>query len=210
MGVRIKWLGHASFKIESEGGFITYIDPWKIREKDSANLILITHSHYDHLSVDDVGKIQGKATKILVPKDGKEKLKGDVQGIGPGEIVSIGNVRVRTIPAYNIGKSFHPKENGWVGYILEIDNISIYHAGDTDFIPEMKDLKPYVALLPIGGTYTMGVDDALKAADAISPHLVIPMHYGDIVGSEKDAERFASKCRFEVKVLSKGEMLEVG
>lgn len=209
MAVNISWLGHASFKIEGEGNFKVYIDPWKIKGKDEADLVLITHSHYDHLSPEDVDKLKGKETQILVTADATDKLKGKVRGVRPGENISLPNVDVRTVPAYNTDKPNHPKANGWVGYILQIGDISIYHAGDTDFIPEMKEIKPYVALLPIGGTYTMDVKDALKAAKVLAPRLVIPMHYAEIVGSVDDAKSFARECEFEVKVLGKGESIEV-
>lgn len=208
MTVKITWLGHASFKIEEKSR--VYIDPWKIKETEKADLVLITHSHYDHLSPEDVEKIQGERTSIVVPYDGVGKLKGNVRGIAPGESISVNDVNIQAVPAYNVGKSYHPKGNKWVGYVVEIGGISIYHAGDTDFIPEMKEINPYVALLPIGGTYTMEVDDALRAVESLSPHIVIPMHYGDIVGSINDARRFAKSCKkAEVKILSPGEILEV-
>lgn len=210
MAVEITWLGHASFKIEGEKNFKVYIDPWKIEGKDKADLVLLTHSHYDHLSSEDVKKIQDEATQILVSADATDKLEGSVRGVRPGEDISVKNVRVRTTPAYNVNKSYHPKQNGWVGYILEIDGVSIYHSGDTDFISEMENIKPDVALLPIGGTYTMDVEDALKAVKTLHPQLVIPMHYGDIVGSAADAERFANKCEVQVKVLEKGGTAQVG
>lgn len=210
MTVNITWLGHASFKITSEEGFIVYIDPWKLEKAEEADLILITHSHYDHLSSDDVKKIQSDKTQILVSADGVKKLKGSVRGVGPGESISIDKINLRTIPAYNIGKSFHPRENQWVGYILEMGGVSIYHAGDTDLIPEMEGLKPSVALLPIGGNYTMGVDEAVKAVDSIKPNIVIPMHYGDIVGSKEDARKFASQSTAEVKVIFRGEEATIG
>ncbi|MCD6257292.1 MBL fold metallo-hydrolase [Candidatus Aerophobetes bacterium] len=208
MTVKITWLGHASFKVEEKSR--VYIDPWKIKETEKADLVLITHSHYDHLSPEDVEKIQGERTSIVVPYDGVGKLRGNVRGIAPGESISVNDVNIQAVPAYNVGKSYHPKGNKWVGYVVEIGGISIYHAGDTDFIPEMKEINPYVALLPIGGTYTMGVDDALRAVESLNPHIVIPMHYGDIVGSINDARRFAKSCKkAEVKILSPGEILEV-
>jgi len=208
MTVKITWLGHASFKVEEKSR--VYIDPWKIKETEKADLVLITHSHYDHLSPEDVEKIQGERTSIVVPYDGVGKLRGNVRGIAPGDSISVNDVNIQAVPAYNVGKSYHPKGNKWVGYVVEIGGISIYHAGDTDFIPEMKEINPYVALLPIGGTYTMGVDDALRAVESLNPHIVIPMHYGDIVGSINDARRFAKSCKkAEVKILSPGEILEV-
>lgn len=208
MVVRIIWLGHASFKIE--GKYRVYIDPWKIEGKDEADLILVTHSHYDHLSPDDVKKLQGKKTLILAPPDAAKKLKGNVREVKPGQSLSIKEMNLQIIPAYNKDKPYHPRQNNWVGYVLEIEGISIYHSGDTDFIPEMEKLNPYLALLPIGGTYTMGVEDALRAVQSLNPQIAIPMHYGEIVGTLDDAQRFAQKCSCQVKVLSKGESMEIG
>jgi len=207
MAVKITWLGHASFKIEGKSK--VYIDPWKIEEKDEADLILITHSHYDHLSPEDIAKIQGKKTSILAPLDATGKLRGYVRGVKPGESLSLKEMNLQIIPAYNLGKPYHPKGNNWVGYLLEMEETSVYHSGDTDFIPEMGKINPYLALLPIGGTYTMGVEDALKAVQSLNPHLVIPMHYGEIVGTLDDAQRFARQCPVQVKVLAKGETVEI-
>lgn len=208
MVVKITWLGHASFKLE--GRCKIYIDPWKIKEDEKADLILITHSHYDHLSSEDVEKLCAEETSIVVPYDSVGKLRGDVKGIAPGESITLNKTGIQAVPAYNVKKSYHPKENRWVGYLVEMEGISVYHAGDTDFIPEMERINPYVALLPIGGTYTMGVDDALKAVESLNPHIVIPMHYGDIVGSVNDAKRFAKNCtKAEVKILNPGKMVEI-
>jgi len=210
MAVEITWLGHASFKIQTGENFKIYIDPWKIDRKDEADLVLITHPHYDHLSPEDVKKIQVDKTHILVSSDAVGKLKGKVRGVKPDEEISLQNLSIQTAPAYNVNKPYHPKANGWVGYVVKIGDVSIYHSGDTDFISEMENIRPYVALLPIGGTYTMNVEDALKAAQALNPNLVIPMHYGDIVGSVADAKRFVEKCQTEVKILGKGESIKVG
>ncbi|MCD6406447.1 MBL fold metallo-hydrolase [Candidatus Aerophobetes bacterium] len=208
MEVNITWLGHASFKIEGKGKVI-YIDPWKIKEKEKADIVLVTHSHYDHFSLEDIEKIRSDKTCFIAPSDVAVKLKGNVKKAKSGDEFSLEDVSVKAFPAYNVGKPYHPRANGWVGYVVEIEGVSIYHPGDTDFIPEMKDIKPYVALLPIGGTYTMGVEDALKAVDVLSPRIVIPMHYGEIVGSVDDAKRFSQKCKVEVKILTKGEKFKV-
>lgn len=210
MALEITWLGHASFKIESDKNFKVYIDPWKLEKKDEAHLVLITHSHYDHFSPEDVKKVQGENTHILVTGDAVGKLPGKVRGVKPGEDISLQDVNIKTYPAYNIGKSYHPKKNDWVGYVLKFGDISVYHTGDTDFIPEMKNINPYVALLPIGGTYTMDVEDAVRAVQVLNPKLVIPMHYADIVGNISDARKFAQKCEANVKILSKGESLRIG
>ena len=152
----IKWLGHAAFKIS--GPPLIYIDPWKLRDSEPAELILITHSHYDHFSLEDIAKIRTDDTTIVAPKDCK--TPGNVKYVLPGDTLKLKDVEIEAVAAYNLGKSFHPKSNQWVGYIINIKGTRIYHAGDTDFIPEMETLKVDVALLPIGGTYTMDAEEA--------------------------------------------------
>ncbi len=186
--VSLHWLGHASFKLDARGRLI-YFDPWKVK-KDRASLILITHSHFDHLSLDDVRKIQTKETTIVATKDSASKLRGDVRIIAAGDSIDVEGVGVEAVPSYNIGKNYHPKTSGWVGYILTIDGVKIYHAGDTDAIEEMKKLEVDVALLPVGGTYTMTAEEAAGIANEFKPKISIPMHWGSIVGSEADAHRF--------------------
>jgi len=199
----IIWLGHASFKIVDEKTI--YIDPWNLRKEDKADIVLVTHPHYDHLSPEDISKIQTNQTVILTTADGAEKLRGNVKKIKPGDFLTVKGVEIEVVPAYNIGKSYHPKENEWVGFIIKVGEKRIYHAGDTDFIPEMEKIKADIALLPIGGTYTMNAEEAARAAKAINPQVAIPMHYGDIVGSLEDAKRFKEASPVRVEILRKEE-----
>lgn len=198
---RIKWLGHASFRIEADIGNI-YIDPWEIKSPKEAKIILVTHSHFDHCSKEDIARISQPSTQIVAPPDCKTEIAkfGQFIEIGPGEEKEISAVIVKAVPAYNIGKNFHPKANGWVGYILEIEGTKIYHSGDTDLIPEMEGLGVDIALLPIGGTYTMNAEEAAEAASKIGAKIAIPMHYGKIVGSEADVERFKARLSPEVEL----------
>ena len=196
---KVVWLGHDGFRID--GGKTIYFDPFKIASTRKADIILVSHEHFDHCSPDDVARIQKDNTIIITEKDSAEKLTGDVRVVTPGEVMTIGEVKVTTVPAYNIDKQFHPKEKGWLGFIVEIDGVRVYHAGDTDFIPEMKDLQVDVALLPVSGTYVMTADEAVKAARAIRPRAVIPMHYGAIVGDETDAESFTQALSDEMEVV---------
>ncbi|HWP91544.1 MAG TPA: MBL fold metallo-hydrolase [Thermodesulfobacteriota bacterium] len=198
----LTWLGHASFKLEA-GDKTIYIDPWKVK-KGQADLIFITHSHFDHLSPDDVRRIQKKDTVIIATKDSASKLKGNIRTVKPGDNVEIDDIQIQAVPAYNIGKNYHPKTNDWVGFVVTLGGRKIYHAGDTDAIPEMKKISVDIALLPIGGTYTMTAEEAAQIANEFSPRLVVPMHWGTIVGSEADAERFKGLFKGETSILKPG------
>jgi L-ascorbate metabolism protein UlaG (beta-lactamase superfamily) len=200
--IMLTWVGHASFKLEA-GLKTIYIDPWKVK-KGQADLILITHSHFDHLSPDDVRRIQKKDTVIIATKDSASKLKGNIRTVKPGDNVEIDDIQIQAVPAYNIGKNYHPKTNDWVGFVITLGGRKIYHAGDTDAIPEMKKISVDIALLPIGGTYTMTAEEAAQIANEFSPRLVVPMHWGTIVGSEADAERFKGLFKGETSILKPG------
>jgi L-ascorbate metabolism protein UlaG (beta-lactamase superfamily) len=196
---KINWLGHDAFRID--GSKCIYIDPYEIQSDAKADLLLITHEHFDHCSPDDVAKIQTPETVIVTEKDSAQKISGDVRLMKPGDSLSIDDIKIEAVPAYNTNKDFHPKEAGWLGFILEIDGVRVYHAGDSDFIPEMKDLNVDIALLPVSGTYVMTSDEAVEAALAIAPSLAIPMHYGAIVGDNADALNFKDKLAGKVDVL---------
>lgn len=199
MDPKIVWLGHASFRIESEMG-IVYVDPWKLKDGRKADIILVTHSHHDHLSEEDIGNISKEGTKILGPDDVSEKFPG-ARTVKPGESVNIEDIKIEVHPAYNVDKEFHPRSNMWVGYVLDLGGFRIYHSGDTDVIPEMRDLRDIdVALLPVGGTYTMGPKEAAKALEMFKPKKAIPMHWGDIVGDRNSAEEFKRYAPCEVEV----------
>ncbi|MCK4589788.1 MAG: MBL fold metallo-hydrolase [Nanoarchaeota archaeon] len=212
-GVQIKWLGHASFKILGEGKVI-FIDPYQIDPSEPADIILVTHAHFDHCSLEDIDKIREKSTVIVAPADCAAKLGNNVKTVAVGETVEIEGIKVTGVPAYNThrfrspGVLFHPKEAGWLGMVLEIGGVKIYHAGDTDKIPEMKSIECDVALLPVGGTYTMDAEEAAEAANLIKPDIAIPMHWGKIVGSEDDAKKFSEKANVEVRILGKKEVKE--
>lgn len=197
---KIRWLGHATFQIKAEK--MIYIDPWKLKgNEEKADIILITHDHYDHCEPKDVAKIQHRRTVIVTTADCAEKLSGDVRVIAPGERLEVNGVEVEAVPAYNLGKDFHPQANGWVGFIVTVGGQRIYHSGDSDLTPEMRHVKADIVLLPVGGTYTMTAEEAAQAANAIAPQYAVPMHYGTIVGSSKDAARFQECCRMQVKIL---------
>lgn len=194
----ISWLGHDTFKITGEK--VIYTDPFKIKKGDPADIILITHEHYDHCSPEDVKKIQKASTVIVAPPDCAKKLSGNIKTVKPGDKITVEGINIEAVPSYNTNKHFHPKENNWVGYIFTVMGQRIYIAGDTDYIPEMEKFKADIALLPVSGTYVMTAEEAVKAALAIKPKLAIPMHYASIVGSEKDAEKFKKLLEGKVDV----------
>ena len=200
--MKIRFLGHAGFIIEDK--FKIGIDPYDIKAEGKMDFIFITHAHYDHCSPEDIAMLAdpGK-TVIIAPPDCTEKiaaLGARIVEVKPGREYNPG-IKFRTIPAYNIGKPFHPKANNWVGYFFNGLEESVYHCGDTDNIPEMAGLRPDIFLVPVGGTYTMNAKDAAAAVEAVCPRRVIPMHYGKIVGSRDDAVKLQSLTGFAVDIL---------
>jgi L-ascorbate metabolism protein UlaG (beta-lactamase superfamily) len=198
-GVKFQWLGHDGFKLTVEGK-IVYIDPYKISEfyhnKNDADLILISHNHFDHLSMDDIRHVLGNNTTIVAAKECIDQLKNDIvaetKAVVPGDRITVQGIPIETVAAYNTNKHFHPKADGKVGFIITLNTLRIYHSGDTDDIPEMSNMQPDVALVPVSGTYVMTAEEAAKAInEKIKPKkLAIPMHYGSIVGSDQDAVNF--------------------
>lgn len=199
---KIHWLGHDCFRIDTEN--VIYLDPLELKQgAASADIILVTHDHFDHCSPADVAKIQKKGTVIVTTADCAKKLSGETKIVKPGDKITVKGVTIEAVPAYNIDKKFHTKDKGWVGYIITVGGTRIYHAGDTDLIPEMKTFKADIAFLPVSGIYVMTAEEAAKAADAIKPQMAIPMHYGVIkdLGTDKDAATFKEKCSVPVEIL---------
>ncbi len=212
-GVKITWLGHDSFKISN--GKILYIDPYKITADVRADILLISHEHFDHLSMDDMKKVVSPNTSIIAAR----QCAGTVSKVGakeitivkPGEKVNVQGIAIEAVAAYNTNKinpdtkkPFHPKEDNNVGFVMTINNIRIYHAGDTDPIQEIKNIQTDIALLPVSGTYVMTAEEAAEVVRTIKPKIAIPMHYGAIVGSEEDAEKFKQLVKeCDVRILNK-------
>ena len=208
--VEFVWLGHDGFRVKAPG-LTLYFDPYEIGGGEPADLILVSHSHFDHLSPGDIAKVSTSETVVVTTPQGKPQLSKvklkEVLTVKPGERLTVKGVEINAIPAYNVnkfrapGQVFHPKEEGGVGFLVNLAGVKIYHAGDTDNIPEMEGLQPDVALIPVSGTYVMTAEEAAEALKRIRPKVAIPMHYGAIVGSRRDAERFSQLAPKEVKVV---------
>lgn len=205
----IECLGHSTIKI-SKSSKVIYIDPFKIIEKlNDADMILITHSHYDHFSPEDIEKVKNENTIIIVTED----LYSSAQEVGfnanniitvkPYEEFEAIGIQVSTIPAYNTNKKFHPKENNWLGYILTIDGVKYYIAGDTDINEDNRKVKCDVAFVPVGGTYTMTATEAAELINEIKPKIAVPIHYESIVGTRQDAIDFKNRLDSDIQ----GEIL---
>lgn len=196
-GVKFSWLGHDGFRITSDK--TVYIDPYKLSDaqhnRKDADIVLISHNHFDHLSLDDLNHVISSNTTIVAPHECSAQLNPlgiETKLVKPGDRLTVKDVAVEVLAAYNTNKDFHPKADGKVGYVITLGGLRIYHTGDTDIIPEMNSAKPDVALVPVSGTYVMTADEAAKATDErIKPKmLAVPMHYASIVGTEDDAKRF--------------------
>ncbi len=207
MSVEIKWLGHASFRIAGQAG-VLYIDPWKLQgEPHDADVVVVSHSHYDHCSAQDVDKVSTDGTTIIAPADTIGRL-GPAKAVAPGEAVTAAGITVQAVAAYNVAKSFHPKGNNWIGAVITIDAKRIYYAGDTDLIDEMGELGDVdLALLPVGGTYTLDGPQAAQACEKIGCKAAVPYHWGDIVGSPADAKDFVDAVKCRGHLLQPGESL---
>jgi L-ascorbate metabolism protein UlaG (beta-lactamase superfamily) len=209
----LDWLGHAGFRLRI-GPAAVYIDPYRVSsDAPKADLVLITHDHYDHFSPQDLERIAHDRTWVVAPATVAERVGGRVLSIAPGETIEdelVRGVAVRAVAAYNTskrnpeGRVFHPRESGWVGFDLNVRGERLYHSGDTDVIPEMDSVTGVdVALLPVSGTYVMTAREAAEAARRIQPRVAVPMHWGEHIGSREDADEFAQRAPVEVRVLER-------
>jgi L-ascorbate metabolism protein UlaG (beta-lactamase superfamily) len=210
---KLHWLGHDSFRLD--GPPMIYFDPWKLhpdetaRAGGAADLVLVSHVHSDHCSPDDVEAVRGPDTVVIGNVGAVEKLPG-AQAIRPGESLKVTGVEVEAVRAYNVNKfrspgvPFHPREADMVGYVVTIEGVRLYFAGDTDHIPEMEDIECDVALLPVSGKYVMTTEEAANAARTIQPQVVVPMHYGSGIGTADDGRTFTTLYDGQVVVLERG------
>jgi L-ascorbate metabolism protein UlaG (beta-lactamase superfamily) len=201
---RLTWFRQAAIRYAGDG-LTLYIDPWGTTPEDPpADLILITHAHFDHLQPHEIERLSTPGTKVVAPRDVARELSGDVTPVAPGESLEVAGVRFETVPAYNIAEErldMHPKANGWVGYVLELGGHRYYHGGDTDALPELESLSTDVAMVPIGGTYTMDYKEAAALVKAMQPKVAVPMHFGFVVCSPSHGalfQREAAPVRVEI------------
>jgi L-ascorbate metabolism protein UlaG (beta-lactamase superfamily) len=197
----LHWIGHSSFRLDEP--MIIYIDPWRLPpDSPKADLILVSHEHHDHCSPDDVDRVRTDETTLIANPSAAQKLPPPLTTLRAGESIEIAGVRVEAVPAYNIGKKFHPREAGHLGFVLTLGEERLYFAGDADFIPKMEAVECDVALLPVSGTYVMTAEEAAKAAQAIKPKVAVPMHYGaGVVGTVEDAQTFERLASAPVVIL---------
>ncbi len=206
----LRWLGHSGFRVEAAGATV-YIDPYRVPDGPVADLILVTHGHYDHFSPQDIERLSGDDTWLVAPAAVAERAKGRVTSIAPGqalELEPLPGIEVAALAAYNTskrnpeGEVFHPRSAGFVGFDLNVRGERLYHAGDTDVIPEMDAVVGTdVALLPVSGTYVMTAEEAAEAARRIQPRVAVPMHWGEQIGSREDAETFAELAPVDVQIM---------
>ena len=204
--MKIEVLCHSSIRIEGENKII-YLDPYRIKdEKNDADIIFITHSHYDHFSEEDILKLKKEQTSIVVTNDLIDKAieigfkEENITVVIPNNSYRVLDIEINTIPAYNINKQFHPKANNWVGYVMKLEGKSIYIAGDTDVIEENKNVRCDIALIPVGGTYTTDYKEAAELVNIIKPELVIPTHYAQLVGTKEDGTKFGELVNSNIQV----------
>ena len=193
----IKCLGHSTIRINKDGK-VVYIDPYNLNEEShDADIIFVTHSHYDHYSLEDINKVRKEDTKLIITNDLIDKEDGIC--VVPNQSYEVDGIKFNTVNSYNVNKQFHPKGNEWVGYIIEIDEERYYIAGDTDITPENKQVKCDVAFIPVGGTYTMNYEEAAELTNIIKPKIAIPTHYGSIVGEKEDGLKFKALLNSEIE-----------
>ncbi|MEE9134543.1 MAG: MBL fold metallo-hydrolase [Nitrososphaerales archaeon] len=210
-GLEISWLGHDSFRLKK--GLSVIVDPYKINSSEEVDIILITHEHFDHLSSEDLKKVIGPNTIAISMQMCAQTLStlgiAEVRIVKAGAVLDVKGIRIEAVESYNTNKFkepglvFHPREDGNLGFVIDFGGVRVYHSGDTDDIPEMANIKADIALLPVSGTYVMTAEEAAEAVKKIEPNLAIPMHYGTIVGSNVDAQRFKDLASCDVQILER-------
>ena len=199
----VTWFKQSSIRIRRDGVEI-HVDPWGVSEESEADYVLLTHPHYDNFSEEDLDLVRGPGTVVIAPAGMKKQLDEADHFMRPGDMLQLEGLDVLAVPAYNVSKRYHPPERGWLGYVFTVGGVTYYHAGDSDYLDSMRDIRCDVAFLPCEGQYTMGPEDAARAGAACGASLVVPIHWGEQVGSRDDAEKVARLFDGEVRILEKG------
>ena len=198
----VTWFKQSSIRIRRDGIEI-HVDPWGVTEESEADFILLTHPHYDHFSEEDIAKVRGPDSILIAPASMKKQLSNADHFMRPGDLLQLEEFDVLAVPAHNVGKKFHPPESAWLGYVFSVGLVTYYHAGDTDFLNSMGDIRCDVAFLPCSGHYTMDAVEAARAGAACGASVVVPIHWGDVVGTRDDAERLADLFEGEVRIVER-------
>ena len=199
-------LTHSSIRIA--GNQIIYFDPFHV-EAETHDADIICHEHFDHYSPEDLAKVKNAATILVCPKTMKDSLNNSgiseefTELVTPGDELEINGVRIQAVPAYNIGKQFHPQQNQWVGYLVTMNEVTYYIAGDTDINEDVKKVQCDVAMIPVGGTYTMTAEEAAELTEMIHPKAAVPTHYGSVAGKAEDGQIFADLLKDKINVILK-------
>jgi len=198
----ITWFGGSSVRIRRMGSEI-HVDPSGVSDDSTADLILLTHPHYDNFSEEDIARVRTSETVLVAPTTMKKQLADADHFMRPGDMLQLDGFDILAVPAHNVDKKFHTSEDGWVGYVFTLGDTTYYHAGDTDFLPSMFGIRCDVAFLPCGGHYTMGVEDAARAGDACRAEVIVPIHWGEPHGTLEDLKRLTDLFPREVRILEK-------
>jgi L-ascorbate metabolism protein UlaG (beta-lactamase superfamily) len=196
----VTWFHGSSIRIRRDG-FEIHVDPLRVTERSAADLVLLTHPHYDNFSEEDIARVRKPGTVLVAPVSMKKQIVDADHLMRPGDMLQLEGFDVLATPAYNVDRKFHTPEQGWLGYVFTAGGVTYYHAGDTDFLPSMSGIRCDVAFLPCGGHYTMGVEDAAKAAAACGAGIVVPIHWGEPHGTREDVARLSDLFTGEVRIL---------
>lgn len=199
----VTWFKQSSIRIR-RAGLEIHVDPQGVPDGASADFILLTHPHYENFSEEDIERIRSSDTVLIAPASMKKQLGMADHFLHPGDLLQLEKIVVLATPAYNIEKHYHPRDAGWLGYVFTVGGVTYYHAGDTDYLASMNGIRCDVAFLPCDGHYAMGPEDAARAAAACRASVVVPIKWGDTVGSREDAERVAELFSGEVRILERG------
>jgi L-ascorbate metabolism protein UlaG (beta-lactamase superfamily) len=196
----VSWFRGSSVRIR-RGGVEVQIDPLGLTEHSVADYVLLTHSHYDNFSEEEIARVRGPDTVVIAPASMKKQIESADHFLRPGDMLQLNGIDVLAVPAYNADRKFHPPEYGWLGYVFTLGGVTYYHAGDTDYLDSMSTIRCDVAFLPCDAHYTMGPEEAVRAAQACGASVLVPVHWGETWGSAEDIERMREQFEGEVRVL---------